>query len=104
MAEEELELEHQHGKARVRVARLWRSKADGQPDDLVEWNVSVSLISKVLPAFTEGDNSNIVATDTIKNTVQISIPLFLLLEFNLKSNSDLLSLAVIVCLQFEICS
>ncbi|CAM6012615.1 unnamed protein product [Sphagnum balticum] len=69
MAEEELELEHQHGKARVRVARLWRSKADGQPHDLVEWNVSVSLISKVLPAFTEGDNSNIVATDTIKNTV-----------------------------------
>lgn len=80
MAEEELELEHQHGKARVRVARLWRSKADGQPHDLVEWNVSVSLTSKVLPAFTEGDNSNIVATDTIKNTVQISISLFLSLS------------------------
>jgi urate oxidase len=81
MAEEELE--HQHGKARVRVARLWRSKVDGQPHYLVEWNVSVSLISKVLPAFTEGDNSNIVATDTIKNTVQISISLSLSLSLSL---------------------
>jgi urate oxidase len=65
----DLELEHQHGKARVRVARLWRGKRPGEAHYLAEWNVSISLISRVLAAFTDGDNSNIVATDTMKNTV-----------------------------------
>ncbi|CAK9875220.1 unnamed protein product [Sphagnum jensenii] len=65
----DLKLEHQHGKARVRVARLWRGKRPGEADYLAEWNVSISLISRVLAAFTDGDNSNIVATDTMKNTV-----------------------------------
>lgn len=61
-------LEHQHGKARVRVARLWRGAGSGE-HRLVEWNVSISITSHVLPAFTDGDNSKIVATDSIKNTV-----------------------------------
>lgn len=66
---EGLTLQHQHGKARVRVARLWRLR--GGEHRLVEWNVSISITSHVLPAFTDGDNSNIVATDSIKNTVLI---------------------------------
>lgn len=64
------ELEHQHGKARVRVARVWH---EGSSHVMVEWSVSVSLRSKTLAAYTEGDNSAIVATDTIKNTVS-SLP------------------------------
>ncbi|BBN20055.1 urate oxidase [Marchantia polymorpha subsp. ruderalis] len=62
------ELEHQHGKARVRVARVWH---EGSSHVMVEWSVSVSLRSKTLAAYTEGDNSAIVATDTIKNTVYV---------------------------------
>jgi urate oxidase len=61
-----LTLQHQHGKAKVRVARLWRGQHQHR---FVEWSVSISITSHVLPAFTEGDNSNIVATDSIKNTV-----------------------------------
>jgi urate oxidase len=61
-------LQHQHGKAKVRVGRLWRG-ATSQEHRFVEWNVSVSITSFVLPAFTDGDNSKIVATDSIKNTI-----------------------------------
>jgi hypothetical protein len=34
-----------------------------------EWSVNISLVSDVEDAFTKGDNSGIVATDTCKNTV-----------------------------------
>ncbi|PRQ55504.1 putative factor independent urate hydroxylase [Rosa chinensis] len=61
-------LEQRHGKARVRVARVWRNKPDG-PHVIVEWCVSISLLSECLTAYTRGDNSDIVATDTMKNTV-----------------------------------
>ncbi|KAJ4720552.1 Uricase [Melia azedarach] len=59
--------EQQHGKARVRVARVWRSK-EGR-HFMVEWNVSISLLSDCIKAYTDDDNSDIVATDTMKNTV-----------------------------------
>ncbi|PRQ55501.1 putative factor independent urate hydroxylase [Rosa chinensis] len=61
-------LEQRHGKARVRVARVWRNKPDGR-HVIVEWSVSISLLSDCLTAYTRGDNSDIVATDTMKNTV-----------------------------------
>ncbi|KAH0469301.1 hypothetical protein IEQ34_002533 [Dendrobium chrysotoxum] len=62
-------LEQQHGKGRVRVSRVWRKAGEGGADVFVEWNVSISLLSDCLEAYTDGDNSSIVATDTIKNTV-----------------------------------
>ncbi|XP_068654432.1 uricase [Aristolochia californica] len=65
---EGFKLEQIHGKGRVRVARVWR-RENGGPHFIVEWNVSVSLLSDCLPAYFSGDNSNIVATDTVKNTV-----------------------------------
>ncbi|KAG6545406.1 hypothetical protein Mapa_013005 [Marchantia paleacea] len=64
----DFELEHQHGKARVRVARVWH---EGSAHVMVEWSVSISVRSQTLAAYTEGDNSAIVATDTIKNTVYV---------------------------------
>lgn len=65
----EAELEqHRHGKARVRVGRVWRDAANHV---MVEWNVSVLLSSRCEPSFTDADNSAIVATDTIKNTVYV---------------------------------
>ncbi|XP_048326499.2 uricase-2 isozyme 1 [Ziziphus jujuba] len=70
MADEvdDFNFEQRHGKSRVRVARVWRNNKDGR-HFIVEWNVSISLLSDCLAAYVRGDNSNIVATDTIKNTV-----------------------------------
>ncbi|KAK6135939.1 hypothetical protein DH2020_030322 [Rehmannia glutinosa] len=62
-------LEQRHGKARVRVGRAWR-EPNGR-HHFVEWSVSISLLSDCLPAYTHGDNSDIVATDTMKNTVYV---------------------------------
>lgn len=64
-----IKMEQRHGKSRVRVARVWR-KPNGQ-HVMVEWNVSISLLSDCIPAYVAGDNSTIVATDTMKNTVYV---------------------------------
>ncbi|XP_059665872.1 uricase-2 [Cornus florida] len=64
-----LKFEQKHGKARVRVARVWKNE-DGR-HFFVEWSVNVSLLSDCLPAYDRGDNSSIVATDTMKNTVYV---------------------------------
>ncbi|XP_058109059.1 uricase-2 isozyme 2 [Magnolia sinica] len=61
-------LEQKHGKSRVRVSRVWRRREGGR-DFIVEWNVSVSLLSDCIPSYVDSDNSSIVATDTMKNTV-----------------------------------
>ncbi|XP_040991569.1 uricase-2 isozyme 2 [Juglans microcarpa x Juglans regia] len=66
---ENFKFEHRHGKDRVRVGRVWRNK-DGRYF-FVEWNVSISLLSDCLPAYLLDDNSDIVATDTMKNTVYV---------------------------------
>lgn len=63
-------MEQKHGKARVRVGRIWKQPGSGT-HNFVEWNVSISLLSDCIPAYTRGDNSDIVATDTMKNTVYV---------------------------------
>ncbi|RXH93051.1 hypothetical protein DVH24_013627 [Malus domestica] len=62
--------EQRHGKQRVRVARVWRNN-DGR-HTIVEWNVGISLLSDCVSAYTRDDNSDIVATDTMKNTAYIA--------------------------------
>jgi urate oxidase len=69
MSTDGLRLEGKHGKARVRVGRVWR-EPNGR-HHFVEWNVSISLLSDCLPAYTHGDNSDVVATDTMKNAVYV---------------------------------
>lgn len=64
-----LELQGRHGKSRVRVSRVWRRPAAAGGHVIVEWNVAVSVVSDCLPSYTSDDNSAIVATDSIKNTV-----------------------------------
>lgn len=82
-----LNLEQRHGKDRVRVARVWRA-----PDGthfMVEWNVSITLFSHCLNSYVHDDNSDIVATDTMKNTVKFpslllsSCRFFFLVSFSL---------------------
>jgi urate oxidase len=58
---------HVHGKSRVRLARVWRN-ASGR-HTLVEWSVDVLLESAMERAYTDGDNSGMTATDTVRNSV-----------------------------------
>ena len=58
--------ENKYGKSRVRVMKVKRG-----PDshELNEWTVQVLLQGDFESCFTEGDNSKILPTDTMKNTV-----------------------------------
>ncbi len=57
---------NRYGKTRVRLMKVTRH-AHG--NDLQEWNVRVLLKGDFESAHTKGDNSKILATDTMKNTV-----------------------------------
>nr|AFK48604.1 unknown [Lotus japonicus] len=64
---EGFKFEQRHGKERVRVARVWKNNQGHH--FVVEWRVSISLLSDCLNSYLRDDNSDIVATDTMKNTV-----------------------------------
>lgn len=66
---EGLTFEQRHGKERVRLGRLWKNE-NGR-HFFVEWSVSISLLSDCVAAYVTDDNSDIVATDTMKNTVYV---------------------------------
>lgn len=56
---------NQYGKDEIRVVRLLR---DSEPHQILDYNVSVSLVGDFDAAHTDGDNRNVVPTDTSKNT------------------------------------
>jgi urate oxidase len=58
--------ENRYGKSRVRLIKVTRHK---HGNDLREWTVQVLLRGDFDSAHLEGDNSKILATDTMKNTV-----------------------------------
>lgn len=58
--------ENCYGKSRVRLSRITRR---GDTHDFQEWTVRVLLHGDFEASFTEADNSNILPTDTMKNTV-----------------------------------
>ncbi len=58
--------ENRYGKSRVRVMKLDR---DGEKHTVYEWNVEVWLKGDFAACFENGDNSRILPTDTMKNTV-----------------------------------
>ena len=57
---------HRYGKSRVRLMRVTRELTH---HDLDDWTVEVMVTGDFAEVFTLGDNSRIVATDTMKNTV-----------------------------------
>ena len=57
---------NQWGKSAVRVSKLLRGPAE---DDFVDLTVSVILGGEVAAAFTDGDNSSVLPTDTVRNTI-----------------------------------
>lgn len=58
--------ENRYGKSRVRLSRITRH---GDRHDFNEWTVGVLLEGDFETSFTKGDNSKILPTDTMKNTV-----------------------------------
>jgi urate oxidase len=58
--------ENRYGKSRVRLSRVLRR---GDRHDFQEWTVHVLLQGDFEPSFTQADNSRILPTDTMKNTV-----------------------------------
>ena len=57
---------NRYGKSRVRLMRVTKHDAH---HDVDEWTVQILLTGDFETAHTEGDNSKILATDTMKNTV-----------------------------------
>jgi urate oxidase len=58
--------ENRYGKSRVRLVRV---KRHADRHDFSEWQVEVLLRGDFASCFEDGDNSKILATDTMKNTV-----------------------------------
>jgi urate oxidase len=58
--------ENQYGKSRVRLSRITRH---GDAHEFQEWTVRVLLQGDFETSFTHADNSSILPTDTMKNTV-----------------------------------
>lgn len=58
--------ENRYGKSRVRLVRL---KRHADRHDFREWTVDVLLEGDFQSCFVDGDNSKILPTDTMKNTV-----------------------------------
>lgn len=59
-------VENKYGKSHVRLVRV---KRGSEAHELREWDVQVLLQGDFETCFTEGDNSKILPTDTMKNTV-----------------------------------
>lgn len=57
---------NRYGKHRVRLSRITRH---GDRHDFNEWTVNVLLEGDFETSFTEADNSKVLPTDTMKNTV-----------------------------------
>ena len=57
---------NRYGKSRVRLLKVTHGTEE---NDVHEWNVQVLLTGEFESAYTAGDNSRVLATDTMKNTV-----------------------------------
>src|SRR5437667_2676078 len=59
---------HQYGKARVRVLKVLR---EGPEHTLKDLEVAAMLEGDFESSYTKGDNTKVVPTDTIKNTINV---------------------------------
>lgn len=59
---------HRYGKARVRVVKILR---DAARHTVLEADVQVLLEGDFETSYTKGDNSKVVPTDTVKNTINV---------------------------------
>lgn len=63
--------QHTYGKQNVRVSKIKRDASDPKQHEFIEMSVNVLLSGDFEDAYTRGDNRNVVATDTCKNTVYV---------------------------------
>lgn len=92
-----------YGKSRVRVVKVSRN---GEQHEIKEMSVDVQFKGKFDRVYTEGDNSNVLPTDTMKNTVYVmakkhefkSIEEFgmILAEHFLNNNSQIAETTIII--------
>ncbi len=61
-------ISHRYGKARVRVLKILR---DGPIHTIREIDATALLAGDIASSYTAGDNSKVVPTDTIKNTINV---------------------------------
>jgi urate oxidase len=61
--------ENQYGKAETHLVRVTKGGPDGLVHEIKDINVSITLAGDFAASHLEGDNSNIVPTDTQKNIV-----------------------------------
>ena len=59
---------NQYGKSQVRLTKVIRR---GDRHDLLEFSVNITLSGDFSRSYTHGDNSKIIATDSMKNTVYV---------------------------------
>ncbi|KAI4258067.1 MAG: hypothetical protein L6R42_005318 [Xanthoria sp. 1 TBL-2021] len=59
-----------YGKDNIRVYKVYRDKEAGT-QEVVEMTVGVLLLGDIETSYTQADNSVVVATDTMKNTVYV---------------------------------
>ena len=59
---------HRYGKARVRVVKILR---EGARHTVIEADVQALLEGDFETSYTKGDNNKVVATDTVKNTINV---------------------------------
>jgi urate oxidase len=62
---------NRYGKAEVRVVHIARGVAADGGDLIRDWNVSSSLSGDLAATHLTGENANVLATDTQKNTVYV---------------------------------
>lgn len=60
-----------YGKGNVKFLKVKKSKQDPKVQDILEANVEVLLRGAFDESYTKADNSSIVPTDTVKNTILI---------------------------------
>jgi urate oxidase len=61
-------IQNTYGKGRVRIMRV---KRDGEQHEVRELTVQAMLTGAFEASYTEGDNASVIATDSIKNIVNI---------------------------------
>ncbi len=60
--------QNSYGKSDVRLTKVIRT---GAPHELFEFSVDIQLFGEFARSYTHGDNTSVVATDSMKNTVYV---------------------------------
>src|SRR5690349_1951021 len=60
--------QNSYGKSAVRLTKVVRR---GNVHQLFEIDAAIQLEGDFVPAYTDGDNTKVIATDSIKNTVYV---------------------------------